>query len=608
MVRQDVRLYNAILTSTYHADDTLEPSDEEVLAYSPTPSEDENDEELELSPKEHDEDSEEQEAGDLDESWGPSKQDYYSADVIETEQDAAEEEEEAMRLQRKHLKNMADTDYGFDEGEWSIEEPTGSENDPSKHVVTEVLPQFQVSDDVSFPERLKLLKGRYPEFEPLSKDLLDLQGRYHNISQEQDESHENGKSLIDGSDRSRQLHMNARGRVLQVQHQALSLYLGALSLYFAFLTSTAADNDGQPCLPLPATDLRSHEIMENLVDCRALWTKVKDMRVPEKETKDNTKEESTPTIKETHAIKTGALDAINDLNATMAKKQNENQVKKSFRSSKEVQAQAEAATRHAERMRRVEEELAELDELTSTKAPSGSRKPRSSTHRTSLDRDSDLGEEKRLTVEDFAEKAKRRKSLRFYTSQIAQKSNKRGAAGRDAGGDMDIPHRERLRDRQARLNAEAEKRGKKADDATALGGESDEEDDRQAREVRGENGDAEDYYDVIAARSKQRKQDKRDRAQAHAQATKEGGRLIETGGDTGPDMKRPVGYRIEKNTGLTPHRKKDVRNPRVKKRKKFDEKKKKLGSMKPVYRGGEGKGGYGVSSICKKYGIHPKAN
>ena len=57
--------------------------------------------------------------------------------------------------------------------------------------------------------------------------------------------------------------------------------------------------------------------------------------------------------------------------------------------------------------------------------------------------------------------------------------------------------------------------------------------------------------------------------------------------------KRKITYAIEKNKGLTPHRKKDVRNPRVKKRKKFDEKKKKLGSIKPVYKGGEARGGYG---------------
>lgn len=49
---------------------------------------------------------------------------------------------------------------------------------------------------------------------------------------------------------------------------------------------------------------------------------------------------------------------------------------------------------------------------------------------------------------------------------------------------------------------------------------------------------------------------------------------------------------IEKNKGLTPKRKKEVRNPRLKKRLKYEDKKKKLGSVRAVYKGGEGRGGY----------------
>ena len=49
---------------------------------------------------------------------------------------------------------------------------------------------------------------------------------------------------------------------------------------------------------------------------------------------------------------------------------------------------------------------------------------------------------------------------------------------------------------------------------------------------------------------------------------------------------------IEKNKGLTPKRKKEVRNPRLKKRLKYEDKKKKLRSVRAVYKGGEGKGGY----------------
>ena len=79
---------------------------------------------------------------------------------------------------------------------------------------------------------------------------------------------------------------------------------------------------------------------------------------------------------------------------------------------------------------------------------------------------------------------------------------------------------------------------------------------------------------------------------AHAQATHEGSR-VEIEEESAKDGKRAITYAIEKNKGLAPKRNKDVRNPRVKKRKKYEEKKKKLGSIRQVYKGGEGPGGYG---------------
>ncbi|KAL9078249.1 MAG: hypothetical protein Q9157_002829 [Trypethelium eluteriae] len=608
----------------YEHDDTLEPSDEEILAYSPTPTEDSEDDQSELPTdedpaqqssisrssrrkkhqdldedeliEEEDQGSTKEELDDFAGSWGPSKRDYYNADVIETEQDALEEEAEAMRLQQKHLKNMAESDYGFDETEWSTQEPSGTEFDPSKHdaIVTETLPQLQITDEMSFPERLKVLKGRYPEFEPLSKDLLDLQERHREISQELAECYQNDAIPANGFKPAGEHQGNARTNVLQVQHQALSLYLAGLSLYFAFLTSTAAESDDSTLLPLPATDLRNHEIMENLVYSRNIWSKVRNIKIPERRTHLSINARLSPSVEETTNSGSDAVPAAIFADIRTAHRRTNDRTKKSRRSHKESQAQAEAAAHRAERIREMEEDLATLDDLTHTKIGPKSRRTLVRKSQGPIDQDSDFGEEDQLTVPDIAEKAKRKKSLRFYTSQIAQKSNKRGAAGRDAGGDMDIPYRERLKDRQARLNVEAEKRGKKKiGDATALGGESDEEDHRQAREVRGEDG-AEDYYDMVAARSKQRKQDKRDRAQAYSQAAKEGARVVETEGEIGADGKRAVSYSIMKNKGLTSKRSKDVRNPRVKKRKKFDQKKKKLASMKPIYKGGEGKGGYAV--------------
>ncbi|KAI9853248.1 MAG: hypothetical protein M1830_006703, partial [Pleopsidium flavum] len=267
-------------------------------------------------------------------------------------------------------------------------------------------------------------------------------------------------------------------------------------------------------------------------------------------------------------------------------------------------AQAEAEARRAERVRKTEAELAILSRLTAT---TSKRRPKPELLQQTLPQnedDSDFGEETSLTPHEAAEKAKRKKSLRFYTSQIAQKANKRDAAGRDAGGDADLPYRERLKDRQARLNAEAEKRGKKRSVANGepLGGDTDEEDNRAAKELREGSESEDDYYDLVAAKSKRKKAEKKEIAKAHEQAAKEGGR-VEIREEVGPDGKRAITYAIEKNKGLAPKRKKDVRNPRVKKRKKYEDKMKKLGSVRQVYKGGEGRGGYGGELTGIKKGL-----
>ncbi len=81
-------------------------------------------------------------------------------------------------------------------------------------------------------------------------------------------------------------------------------------------------------------------------------------------------------------------------------------------------------------------------------------------------------------------------------------------------------------------------------------------------------------------------------AEAQAQAAKEGGQVyVEE--KVGPDGKRAITYAISKNKGLAPRRKKEVRNPRVKKKMRYEKAKKKLGSIRPIYKGGEGRGGYG---------------
>lgn len=590
----------------------LEPSDEEVLGYEEPSDEDEFYEEedrtnlrgAESANGYHSESSEaDQDEAEEDENfggWGDSKKAYYDADVIETEQDALDEEAEAKRLQQKRLKSMTTADYGFEESGWKEQgkvehRAVGEEEDAT--VVTEVLPPLQITDEMDPTQRLKILKTRYPEFEPLSKEFLELQPVYREL-----------KVTGEAADVIQQKRsMDASGvtgeeRTLLsavVKLQALSAYLGALSMYFALLTSTASTSSS--AVALSASPLREHPIMDRLVRFRHLWTRAKDLKdedVPE------VVEDNDPVIQLNDQL---ALDS--DMERTLSKPKIRRPKKSKAQRDAEA-AQREIENRRAERMAKTEQSLSALSFLTESTSPGATSRARAGS-RPVGDASGDIGDEEPLTAAQTADKALRRKSLRFYTSQIAQKANKRSNAGKDAGGDADVPHKERLRDRQARLTAEAEKRGRKARNQPGddLGGESDEEDRRQAKEIRGEHDgkddqDEEDYYDLVASRASAKKAAKAARAAAEAEASAAGGVLREVEGDEiGADGKRKISYAIEKNKGLTPRRKKEVRNPRVKKRKKFEEKSKKLGSVKAVYKGGEGRGGYAGELTGIKSGL-----
>ncbi|KAJ5361526.1 hypothetical protein N7541_002370 [Penicillium brevicompactum] len=554
-------------------EELIQPSDEEILGYESVDEDDdledeeEQDDDDDMGQGKKGDDSEEEDEGIA--AWGSSKKDLYNADQIETEADALEEEQEAKRLQIKQLEAMEEADYGFDESEWADAGKDSGDEDAG--VVTEVLPQVEITDDMSTDEKLKILKSRYPEFEPLSKDFVELQSTYKELEQ----------AASNASPEDNSADEPQPSPVPVVKFRALSAYLGVISMYFMLLSSPSPDATSEH-VPMTPAELRQHPVMGSLVKFRKLWNTVKDLQeeVSDDESDEDSIIEDAP-IQPTKALK-------------QPKTETKSKPRKLTKAeAKAAAAQAQAEELRAERIRQTEAGLADLDTLATE--PTRKRKTQK-TKETPKDDDSDFGDEDALTAYEAEEKAKQKRSLRFYTSQIAQKSNKRNAAGKDAGGDADLPYRERLRDRQARLNAEAEKRGKKElQPDQQLGGDSDDEDHRVAKELRrgeGAKDDDDEYYDMVASRSKKRKDDKQARADAYAEAERLGGQVYEQE-EVGADGKRAITYQIQKNKGLHAKRSKDSRNPRVKKRKKYEEKKKKLGSTKQLYKGGEGRGGYG---------------
>lgn len=185
---------------------------------------------------------------------------------------------------------------------------------------------------------------------------------------------------------------------------------------------------------------------------------------------------------------------------------------------------------------------------------------------------------------DMEDKQRRKRTLRFYTSKIDQAAAK--ANHERFTGDIDVPYKERLYERQQRLLEEARKRGLEKKD---LGEELDEQefgsgDEATAREV---NAKDDEFYENVA-QEKKTKRAARKMAHEEAVAAAKAGKLQELQESMGEDGKRAINYQILKNRGLTPHKKKDNRNTRVKKRKKYEQAKKKLKSVRQVYEGSLG--------------------
>lgn len=579
------------------SDEFLDFSDEEVLPASHSIDESESSEEddygdvpksnkstrpLKVNQRVHpDSDSDASRAPPEDEDlggWGTSKKDYYNADVIETEADALEEEAEARRLQQKYLQRMTEADFGFDEADWL---DSGKDTQPQwdqehegeerKGVVSEILPQHEITDSMGSDERLEILGTRYPEFEPLAKEFLDLQYLHEDLSLAAATAmalHNSSHSDKKGSEEKRP--------IAAIKHSALSAYLAALSMYFALFTSQKRGPNDK-AVSMSPNELRDHPIMDSLVQLRELWGKLKDIPIPDIATV-----KAAPLELQEMAREDG-IDDKGAMNSLSTKPKPRKRKSKAERAA--ARAQEEEEARRLERLRKTEASLASLSDLTKLASKPAKVAPRAA----EKEDDSDFGDPKYLASHEAAQKEARKKSLKFYTSKIASKSQKRGAAGRDAGGDADLPYKERLRDRQDRLNAQAEKRGKnnKTNEDEALGGASDEEDATAAREIRDAGED--DYYNLVANKSSAKKAEKARIAAEQAAAANGLVRIAEDELD-GEDGKRAISYAIEKNKGLHGKRKKEVRNPRVKKRKKFEEKKKRLGSVRQVYKGGEGKG------------------
>lgn len=326
---------------------------------------------------------------------------------------------------------------------------------------------------------------------------------------------------------SKRVHHPQRD-LIQVKLRALQSYLAVLAFYFALMSSEQAQS----------LNIKEHEIMISLVRCRQAWQSVQPIEIDE-----------------------NILDPI-----------------------PQSQQPYSVDLSHADRLRK-RKRNSTVDKVVTTVPVSESYAP---------DQDNELEEtfkalkaapkkRKMQSVPDLADNvadsieaedsAARRKTLQFYASQINSKSAKRNSAAQS--GDQDLPYRERRKEREIRLQAEAERRK-----GGTAGADLDDEP-TDAREADAPDSDDE-YYHLIASASAQQKADRKkvhNDAVAAVRAERAGFALPEV-----VDGKRKIGRDIEKNKGLTSKRPKENRNARVKKRNKYEAAKKKLASKKAIFK------------------------
>lgn len=161
-----------------------------------------------------------------------------------------------------------------------------------------------------------------------------------------------------------------------------------------------------------------------------------------------------------------------------------------------------------------------------------SSKSKSSSHRQEADNDlvDAYGEAMVLHSVDAADKTARKKSLHFHTSKIDSATARRqGARNQAAGGDDDIPYRERKSAKEARLVKEAAIRAKNQVGAPL----DDEEPEPRAGQKRSrgdeDNEGAEspdDYYELVKNKSKETKFKKKEEYEAASGRARYGHVLI----------------------------------------------------------------------------------
>ncbi|CAL9730895.1 something about silencing protein 10 [Monosporozyma unispora] len=470
----------------------------------------------------------EAEEGMLDENaWGSTKNEYYGADDLDDDEAAKEIEKEALRQQKKHLQELNMADYLDDEieEEWvkSAKEFDVSEFQSSTNQKKANV-SFKDVHNMDSESKKEYFKTMLPEYLPLCKEFTELTETMNELKSSKDSEFTKIKSM------------------------ALSTYLGAIAAYLGILSHEFNNNE-------EFTTMKDHPVMEAILTSKEVWRQASELP-NDFDNDDEVAEQEQVSDEDVGDIEELDEDVLQNISADNSDK------------DKNMQSGSEE-----------DEDEADLDDF--EEYVGQSRVERNSTKETNEEVADDFVESEMADV-DAQEKKKRKRSLRFYTAKIDQQAHKKTDR---FTGDDDIPYKERLYERQQRLLEEARKRGLHDKNGADLDDKDyDSQEEAVSYSVKGQASN--DYYNQIQKGREQKKQNRKDAHKTAIIAAREG-KLAEAIEAVGEDGKRAINYQILKNKGLTPKRKKDNRNSRVKKRKKYEKAQKKLKSVRAVYSGGQ---------------------
>lgn len=513
--------------------------------------------------------------GSEDESWGRSKSAYYSSNAaqIDSEDEEANEleEQEARRLQVKARGAIHEEDFGLDEGlepesdaevEDSSEEKSRPPIDVSLNDKKTILQHLEREN----PEALALAR----DWDDTARNLIEMQAKIAATSEKETDGIELG--------------------LLHMYYQALLTYATTLAYYLHLRSSEKYAN--RPLL------LRQHPILNRLLTLKQSLVMLENLGVgtdsQDEDDEDDKYEDEygepeseTPDLWSILMAKGLESDELADLLMDADDK------------PRKVPKKDKIEVKPPKKKRKTsddknEQPIFDLVEPDFEAASTSAKKKRSAP--ADVSSTDAFGETTFLQHVDATDKQARKKSLRFHVSRIESATARRQNARINAvGGDDDIPYRERKKEKEQRMEKERQRK------AGTLGMGGDDLDDinpeitdasrskKRLRDVDVEDDDDSDtaavhgYYELVRRQAADKKSKKKiDYEEARAAE-----RLVfgEHDAASGP---RSVTRAIMKNKGLTPHRSKSVRNPRVKKRQKYEQAKKRVSSQRAVYKGGIG--------------------